>query len=183
MKTNSVVLALVVLFLTAFAGAQSTPYSTNVFSATFNSSVSVRQSGTTGGTSTNVFYLSSSARVPQVVGVRTINPPGIDVNQASLNVYAADALKGGKIQDDRKDALIQGHISTYVNAHYTDEANILTRRRSLTIILNARTVILIMQEAEASNDDGGARDWDTLIKSLVISEKTCWLPEGCNESK
>jgi hypothetical protein len=180
MKKNSVVLVLVVLFLAAFAGAQSTPYSTNVFSATFNSSVSVKQSGTTGGTSTNVFYLSNSASVPQVVGVRTINPPGIDVNQASLNVYAADALKGGKIQDDRKDALIQGHISTYINAHYTDEANILTRRRSLTIILNARTVILIMQEAGASSDDGGARDWDTLIKSLVISEKTCWLPEGCS---
>jgi hypothetical protein len=37
-----------------------------------------------------------------------------------------------------------------------------------------------LQEAQASNDDGGVTNWTTLTGSLVINEKTCWLPEGCN---
>jgi hypothetical protein len=111
--------------------------------------------------------------------VRTINAPGIDVNQASLEVYGNDILNGGLTQDDRQYITVQGHIAVYVNAHKTDEAGLLTRRRGLTIILNSRTVIMILQEAQASNDDGGVTNWTTLTGSLVINEKTCWLPEGC----
>ena len=68
----------------------------------------------------------------------------------------------------------------YVNAHYVDDGGYLTRRRSLAIILNQRTVILVLQESPDSNDDGAVKSWTTLTESLVISEKTCWLPEGCN---
>jgi hypothetical protein len=180
MKSLSVFL-LVVMLATA-AWAQSTPYSTNVFSATFNGPVAVQQSGTKGGTSTSVMYLAQSGSpiVYQALAVRTINAPGIAVDQASLEVYGNDIINGGLTQDDRQYITVQGHIAVYVNAHKTDEAGLLTRRRGLTIILNPRTVIMVLQEAQASNDDGGVTNWTTLTGSLVINEKTCWLPEGCN---
>jgi hypothetical protein len=172
-----------VLILATVALAQSTPYSTSVFSTTFNGPVTTQQSGTKGGTSTSVVYLAhneSSPFVYQALAVRTINAPGIAVDQASLEVYGNDILNGGLTQDDRQYITVQGHIAVYVNAHKTDEAGLLTRRRGLTIILNARTVIMVLQEAQASNDDGGVTNWTTLTGSLVINEKTCWLPEGCN---
>lgn len=161
---------------TVFTTAQSTPYKTNVFSATFSGPVEVQQSGSKGGTSTNVIYLTNGA-VSQVLGVRTINAPGIDVNRTSLDVYAENALKG-KTQDDRQYYEVQGHIAVYLNTHYTDKGVVLRRRR-LTIILNARTVIMLVQDAEASFSDGGVEDWQTLTHSLVINN-ACTLPEGCS---
>ena len=134
---------------------------------------------TKGGTSNNIVYLANAPGVFQALGVRTINAPGIPVDRASLDVYAEDSLKGGKIQDDRQYYTLQGHIAVYTNSHYTDEAGILTRRRALTVILTPRTVIMILQEAPDSNGDGSAATWRTLMDSLTFN-KTCWLPEGCN---
>jgi hypothetical protein len=188
MKTRSVLAVvrevldqpwIVLLLLVALAGAQSTPVSTNLLSATLNGPVQTIETPTTNNTSNNVVYTSSNAGVAQALGIRTINAPGIAVDQASLDVYAADALKGGKTQDDRRDISTQGHISVYVNAHFTDNGTVI-RRRALTIILNSRTVVIILQQAPAANDDGGVKDWDALMNSLVINQKTCWLPEGCN---
>jgi hypothetical protein len=179
MKTKSLMFAVVAVLLSAFAVAQSTPISTNLLSVTLNGPITKMEMPTKGGTSNNVLFQSGKADVAQALSIRTLTL-GIEVNQTSLDVYAADALKGGKTQDDRQYASIQGHISVYVNAHYTDDGGFLTRRRALAIILNQRTVILILQEAEASNDDGGVKDWTALTDSLVINEKTCWLPEGCN---
>jgi hypothetical protein len=170
----------VAVLLTVSAMAQDTTFGTNVFSATFVGPVKTQEVGTKGGTSTNLIYLADAPLVSQAVAVRTISAPGIDVNRESLDVYAADALKGGKIQDDRQYYTLQNHIAVYVNAHYTDDGGYLTRRRSLAIILNPRTVILILQEAPDSNGDGAAANWRTFMDSLTLSEKTCWLPEGCN---
>ncbi len=179
MKTRSVVLAVVILLFAALAGAQDTTFGTSLFSATFNGPVSSQEVGTKGGTSTTVAYLSGTEIVSQIVGVRTINAPGIAVDRTSLDVYAADALKGGKTQDDRRYFDVQGHIAVYVNAHYTD-TGAPRRRRWLAILLNSRTVILILQDAQADFNDGGVSNWKTLTDSLTINERTCFLPEGCN---
>lgn len=176
---HTILAALLVLFSVA-ALAQESTFGTSVFSATFVAPVKTQQTSTKGGTSNNAVYTADAPLVSQALAVRTINAPGIPVDRASLDVYAADALKGGKIQDDRQYADFQGHISVYVNAHYVDDGGYLTRRRSLAIILNQRTVILVLQESPDSNDDGGQKNWATLVDSLLISEKTCFLPEGCN---
>ena len=181
MKTRSVTCILVVLFLAAFATAQNTRYSTKLFSATFAGPVTTPDttSRTTTNTSSNQYFNASSPGIQQMVAIRTIDAPGIDVNQASIDFYAAQSVKG-KVQDERRDGSIQGHPSVYTNSHYTDDLGILTRRRVKHIILNSRTVLILFQEGAASNDDGGGKAWETLVNSLVINEKTCWLPEGCN---
>lgn len=173
-------LVALLLMVASVTWGQSATFGTKVFSATFVGPVEAKETGTTGGTSNNFVYMANGTNVAQALAVRTINAPGIPVDRASLDVYAADSLKGGKTEDDRQYADVQGHISVYVNSHYTDNAGFLTRRRSLSIILNPRTVILILQEAPDSNGDGAVKDWTTLTESLVINEKTCWLPEGCN---
>ena len=177
MKTKSLLFA-VVLLLSALAVAQNT-LDVNLLSATFNGPIKTLEVPTAKGTSSNAIYMSGNAGVSQALSIRTINAPGIAVDQASLNVYAVDVLAGGKTQDDRQNVSIQGHIAVYVNAHFTDESGAVARRRALIIILNPRTVIMILQQAAAEVNDGGVKDWETFTNSLVINEKTCWLPEGC----
>ncbi len=181
MKTRPVACILAVLLLAAFAAAQNTRYSTRLFSATFAGPVTTPDatSRTTTNTSSNQYFNASSPGVQQTVAIRTIDAPGIDVSQASIDFYAGQSVKG-KVQDERRDSPIQGHLSVYTNSHYTDDLGILTRRRVKHILLNSRTVLILFQEGTASNDDGGLKAWETLVNSLVINEKTCWLPEGCN---
>jgi hypothetical protein len=162
---KSMLLGTAVLLLAVFAGAQSTPYQTDVFAATFNGPVKVpAPDRNVQNTSTSQYYSSIHNGVEQTVSDRHVDHD-IDVDRASLDFYAGQALKDGddgtaRVQDDRQYSTYQGHISVYVNLHYTDHG-VLQRRRVWYILLGPRHVLTLFQEAAASQDDGGLADWHT----------------------
>jgi len=177
MKTKSLMFV-AVLLLSAFAVAQSTPYSNKVFSATFVGPVTETAADRNmQNTSTSVFYNAAANGVYQSVSIRTVDHD-IPVDQSSLDFYADGAAKNGYVQDDRKNVSLQGHIGIYINLHNTDITGT-TRRRVWYIIVSPRQVLALMTEGDATVDDGAVTAWTTFTESFVLNEKTCWLPEGC----
>jgi hypothetical protein len=164
--------ATVVLLLAAFAGAQSTTYSTANFSATFLGPVRASSPDrNVQNTSTSQYYSSVHNGVEETVSDRTVDHD-IPVDQSSLDFYAGGALKDadddkGKVLDDRQYSTFQGHISVCVNLHFTEQG-VVQRRRVCYILAGPRHVFALWQQAAASQDDGGLADWTTFTRSLVI---------------
>ena len=169
MKFLKLLLIVVVLTLpSAIAVAQSTPYSTDVFSATFNGPVSIEAaSRNLQNTSTTTYFNSANNKVSEAVCLRTVDHD-IDVNLASLDFYANGAASKGFVQDERQYRNFNGHIGVYVDLHKIEVDKSVIRRRSWYIIVNSRTVIIAFAEAPAAQDEGGLPDWTTLTNSLVI---------------
>ena len=171
MKTRSVVLAIMVLLLSALAAAQTEKVTeTPVFSATFNGPVKTFTDENEAKTSSDDYYQSFNKGIEETVIVRHINAD-IPVDQSSLDYYAAEATKHGEILDDRRNGTIQGHIYTYVNLHNHKIDNVEHRKRLMATILSPRLVMFVMVMAPPAQDDGGATDFAALTDSLTIKTK------------
>jgi hypothetical protein len=176
MKTQSLLLAVMVLLLSALAVAQSEKVTTTpVFSATFNGQVKTFTDENEAKTSNDDYYQSFNNGVEETVIVRHVNAD-IPVEQSSLDYYAAQATKKGEILDDRRSGTIQGHIYTYVNLHNHKIDNVEHRKRLMAIILSPRLVMFVMVMAPPVQDDGGATDYSALVDSLTIKTKQQGAP-------
>jgi hypothetical protein len=160
MKAKSLLFFPVFLLLSAFAVAQSTPYSAPNFSTIFNSPVTTTSRRNNAGTSTDYFYNAKNNKdIEQVVTVRTVDHD-IDLDKSSTDFYAGQASKNMAL-DDRKDGIYQGHMYVSVQVHNA------TRERKVRVILvNSRTVLILFQQAPVGTDDSA--DWNTLVNSLVV---------------
>lgn len=159
MKTKLLIFVVAALSLAGLAGAQSTPYSTPNFSATFNSPVTTSTDRNSDGTRSNYYYGAKNKGVEQLVCVRIIDHD-IDLNKSSTNFYADQAAKGMTLED-RKDGTYQGHLYVLVRVH-----DATAQRKLWVILVNARTVIMFLQQAPVGADDSS--DWSTLANSLII---------------
>jgi hypothetical protein len=159
MKTKASMLVLVVLLFSALAAAQTTPYSTPNFSATFNSPVTTTSDRNANGTSTNYLYSARAKGIEQSVCVRVIDHD-IDLDRSSTDYYAGEAAKAMTL-DDRKDGTYQGHLYVLVRMH---DATL--QRRVWVLLVNARTVIWLFQQGAVGTNDSS--DWNTFSDSLVI---------------
>lgn len=173
-------LLLVLLALACSAFAQNTIFDTAVFGATFNGPISTSSDQNATKTSTDNFYNSTNNGIDQLLSVRIVDHD-ISVDRTSTDFYATQAFKNGEVQDDRKEGTYQGHIWVYIGEHFTGTDGIAYRRHVWTIIVDPRTVIIVMQQSAttvgASTD---ASAWSVFVNSLVI-KKSCWLPEGCTK--
>jgi hypothetical protein len=149
------------LLLSVTALAQSTPYSTPNFSATFTGPVAT--STDTNPTNTTYNYKSSTQNVSQSVFVRIVDHD-IAVNHESSNFYANNDSTGGTMSDVKQD-YYQGHPFTY-SCHTYDVGGVSWTKRTRYIIVNARTVIFIWQISLAAYND--TPEWTAFENSLVI---------------
>jgi hypothetical protein len=159
MKAKSLLFFPVFLLLSAFAVAQSTPYSAPNFSAIFNSPVTTSSSRNNAGTSTDYFYNAKNKDIEQAVCLRTIDRD-IDLDKSSTDFYAGQAAKNMTL-DDRKDGVYQGHMYVSVQVH-----NATMERKVRVILVNSHTVLMLFQQAPVGTDDSA--DWNTLVNSLVV---------------
>jgi hypothetical protein len=159
MKAKSLLSFAAFLLLSAFAVAQSTPYSAPNFSTIFNSNVTTTSRRNNAGTSTDYFYNAKNKDIEQVVTVRTVDHD-IDLDKSSTDFYAGQASKNMTL-DDRKDGVYQGHIYVSVLVH-----NATRERKVRFILVNSRTVLMLFQQAPVGTDDSA--DWSTLVNSLVV---------------
>ena len=178
---KKLVLAVPILLLTAFAGAQvpcrptatspcppapaPTPYSTAQFSATFNGPVETWSEPNVQKTSTDIFYASKANRIEQTVAYRTINGE-IDVDTASLDFYVKALTKKGETLKSRQDGTHHGLIFAYFEVETASDPPRL--RRAWLLIQNSHTVFVVMQSAIEGIDD--SEEWNALSKSFAIKE-------------
>ena len=132
-------------------GAATTPFATNVFSATFNGPVTtgsaVRNST---DTSTDVTYVSYTSLIAQGVVVRSIDH-AIAVDYTSSDFYVND-LTGCDTKANISQGSWDNRPYTYVFCTYTAGGQTYTLRVRF-IIVNSTTVLFIKQLAlEADND-------------------------------
>jgi len=177
MKIKSLMLAVVVLLLVAFAGAQctyptgpntgfaTTPYDTNYFSATFNGLVTFKEAGRSADNeSSNYYYRSSNPNVSQQIMLRTVDHD-IQNDMSSAEFYRNDATTPGEDRSNRSAGDWCGHPYTY--AFYVFPSNgYELRERVRYIIVNSRTVIFLTQIALNSYDD--RNEWLDFEYSLRI---------------
>jgi hypothetical protein len=147
------------LLLSAFAVAQSTPYSAPNFSTIFNSPVTTTSKRNNAGTSTDYFYNAKNKDIEQVVSVRQVDHD-IDLDKSSTDFYAGQASKNLTL-DDRKDGIYQGHRYVSVQVH-----NAIKERKVRVILVNSRTVLMLFQQASLGSDDSA--DWNALVNSLIV---------------
>ena len=137
-------------------GKATTPYSTSIFSATFNGPVSVTNTGRNDeNTSTDVVYESSNGTVLQMITVRTIDH-SIPVDFTSTGFYV-EHQKGC----DTKTDLSQGywgdnHPYSYSFCTFTIEGQKYTLRTRY-IMVNSTTVLMLKQAAK--EDDNNRDEW------------------------
>ncbi len=160
MKSKSFYLCVIVLLLSAFALAQSTPYSTSVFSATFNGPVTTSSDRNGSNTSSDHFYLSSAKGITDVVDIRNLDGD-IPVDKSSTDFYVGQATKDGSTLISRQDGTYQGHIYVFVVVTTTDGRAL----KNWIIILNSRQVLFMVQ---ADNGSAGTDDWSAFSQSLNI---------------
>jgi hypothetical protein len=154
-------LAAIGLLLSGAAFAESTPYSTPNFSATFNGTVATGTNTQTN--SVSYTYLSSANDVAQKVTVRIVDHD-IAVSHESSNFYVNDDRTGGTMSDVKQD-YYQGHPFTY-SCHTYDYNGVRLTKRARFIIVNARTVIFIEQFSAAAYND--TPEWTAFENSLII---------------
>jgi hypothetical protein len=159
MKGKAIILGVLFLMLGSIAGAQSTPYSTSRFAATFNGPVSFITDQNDKKTSVNNEWSSSNNGVLQQLTIRDI-AHDIDVNKTSLDYYVNQALDGSPAID-RKYGVYQGHPWEF--AYYNQEG---VTWRMWFIIVNPNTVIVLSQLTDIGRDDSTA--WSTFANSLAI---------------
>jgi hypothetical protein len=132
-------------------GAATTPYATNVFSATFNGPVEVQEaSRNAANTSTDYTYESNNGRVLQVVTVRVIDH-AIAVDYTSSDFYVND-MTGCNSKTDVSRGTWDNRPYTYVFCTTTSGAYTVTIRVRY-IIVNSTTVLMIKQGALESDND------------------------------
>jgi hypothetical protein len=148
-----------VLSVTAFA--ESTPYSTPNFSATFNGAVTT--STDTNPTNATYNYKSNTQNVFQAIFVRIVDHD-IAVNHESSNFYANNDSTGGTMSSVTQD-YYQGHPFTY-SYHMYDSGGVSMTKRTRFIIVNARTVIFIWQISATAYDD--TAEWAAFANSLTV---------------
>jgi hypothetical protein len=132
-------------------GKATTPYTTGVFSATFNGPVTAKDSGrNTANTSSDVTYVSSTDLIAQAVVVRTIDH-AIAVDFTSSDFYVSD-LQGCDTKDNISKGYWDNHPLTYVFCTYTTGGQTYTLRVRF-IIVNSTTVLMVKQLALEANND------------------------------
>jgi len=165
------------LVVTSVTHAQSTnTLDTDKISATFVAPVvALPPDRNTTNTSSQLMYVANSKpagendpnRVLQIISVRTIDKP-IDLNQASLDFYATQAVNGGMTLISRRDGNYNGHLSTYVKSYTTSpDGKIQLIRRCFYILVSPTEVIIIMQ-SNISTNETASDTWDKFTDSLVI---------------
>lgn len=144
------------------SGLQTTPYSNNYFSATFNGTVTTNSYR--GDQSGNAKYTSANQNVSQTVTVRIVNYD-IPANQASADFYADnDCTLRGTIEN-RSTGTWERHPFTYIGCKYI-ENNMEWFQRSRYIIVNSREAIFIQQVSRSSYNDQD--EWLDFAYSLRI---------------
>jgi hypothetical protein len=166
MKIKGISLGAILLMLGSALGAQTTPYTTPQFSATFNGPVTNSTDTNTAKTSTDNFFSSTNNGVEQMISVRTVDHD-IDMDKAATDFYAGQAQKAAGWGDssllDHKDGTDQGRNWAYVFLQFPDNTK---KRRIWITIVNSRTVLMILQEAPMQADDEFS--WKTIADSLDI---------------
>jgi hypothetical protein len=154
----------VALVLSILAMAQSTPYSTTVFSATFNGPVTVQAAErNNANTSSQVGYNSDNGAVVQFVVVRTIDH-AIAVNFSSSDFYVDDQ-KGCESKKYITRGTWDNHPFTYDFCTFIVQGQRCTLRTRY-IIVNPTTVILIQQASLEAYDDQS--EWEFFEGTLNI---------------
>ena len=145
-------------------GKATTPYSTSVFSATFNGPVSILNVGRNNdNTSSDVAYTSDNGKIAQYAIVRTIDH-AIPVNFTSSDFYVQH-----QTGCDTKTDLTQG---TWDNRPYSYSfctfsiEGVKYTLRTRYIIVNPTTVLMIKQLAK--EDDNIRDEWLDFEYSLRI---------------
>ena len=132
-------------------GKATTPYTTGVFSATFNGPVTAKDSGrNTANTSSDVTYVSSTELIAQAVVVRFIDH-AIAVDYTSSDFYVND-LTGCDTKDNLSQGTWDGRPYSYVFCTYTTGGQTYTERVRF-IIVNSTTVLMVKQLALEANND------------------------------
>ena len=174
MKIKAVVLALAFSLLgfvgVVMAGSfQTTPYSTNNFSATFNAPVTAEPvSRSADNQSSNYTYWSATDTVGQSVMVRFVDHD-IAVDFTSSDFYANDDSTGGTITNRSTD-YYQGHPFTYTRRDFVQNGVELSKRVR-DIIVSSREVIFLEQVAPYVSGPAGTGDqpqWFEFEDSLNI---------------
>lgn len=148
------------------AGQQTTTFSNNYFSATFNGPVTDETKRNSGNTSTNYLFKSGPGTngVYQIVDVRIVDHD-IAADLSSSNFYADSDTGLGPVTD-RSTNVWEGHPFTYTRRVKTyDGEEYETRTRY--IIVSSRVVIFIQQFAPTSLDTN-QREWFDFEYSLRI---------------
>src|ERR1035437_2977905 len=132
-------------------GKATTPYTTGVFSATFNGPVTATDATkTTSGTSTDVTYYSATNLIAQAVVVRNIDH-AIAVDYTSSDFYVND-LRGCDTKDNLSKGVWDGRPYSYVFCTYSTGGQTYTLRVRF-IIVNSTTVLMVKQLALEANND------------------------------
>lgn len=176
MRLKSLMLSVVTLLLAAFAvaqyqypqgpntGLQTTPYSNNYFSATFNGSIETSGAlRNDNGTSTSYIFQSVNHRVSQAVLVRILDGD-IPVDYTSSDFYAHDDRTGGTVIN-RSQGMWEDHPYTYTCRTFIQD-NVEYSRRTRFIIVNSRMAIFITQTSLNSYND--QNEWLDFEYSLRI---------------
>ena len=166
MRIKAVSLGAFLLMIGSVLSARTTPYTTPLFSAEFNGPVTTSTDSNTAKTSTNYTFNSSHNGIEQMVSVRIVDHD-IDVDKDSTDFYVGQAQKaigwGSSALLEQKDGSYKGHSWAYVFLQSPDN----TRKRRIWIsVVNARTVLMILQDAPMKTDD--QFDWETISDSLDI---------------
>lgn len=166
---------LAVLALSTVAVAQlAVPYSNNVFSATFNGTVSSKPN-VVHDTNTDYDYNSNDAVHYEDVTVRIITHD-IPVNNQSSDFYADHAALNGWVIDTTVDAtgntsrssgLYKGlYPYTYTYMTRTGDDGIQYATRTRWIVVNAREAVFIKMTSKAADSDHDY--WEKFENSLEI---------------
>ena len=134
-------------------GAATTPYTTSVFSATFNGPVTAEDTvRNTENTSTDQVFLSinSGGTIAQAVTIRTIDH-AIAVDYTSSDFYVND-LSGCDTKTNISQGSWDSRPYSYVFCTYSSEGNTYTMRVRF-IIVNSTTVVFVRQLALEANND------------------------------
>jgi len=166
MRTKALSMGAFLLMIGSGLAAQTTPYTTPQFSADFNGPVKTFTDTNTAKTSTNYSFNSSHNGIEQLISVRIVDHD-IDVDKASTDFYVGQAQKavdwGSSALLEQKDGSYQGHNWAYVFLQSPDNTK---KRRIWIAVVNARTVLMILQDAPMESDDQS--DWKTISDSLDI---------------
>lgn len=181
MKTLGYIAILLLLVVSLFAGSafaqctypvnptpantQTTPFSNNYFSLTFNGPVTTdAPDRNAANTSTTYSYSSFSNGVYQAAHLRIIDHD-IAVDYTSSDFYADDDRTGGTIENRSKDSWC-GHPFTYTGRKVVNEKGETYFVRTRYIIVSARAVLFLVQVSSYSAAD--QPEWMDFEYSLRI---------------
>jgi hypothetical protein len=154
------------LMLSSVASAQSTPYKTDNFTATFNGPVKSTTERNLQGTSTDVHFSSKAGDVEQMISIRLVDHD-IDVDTAPI-FYANQTLKNGTrtLLSHKEGIYKKKHPWSLITFADTRD-NVITRWHTWFIIIDSRTVMIVAQEAPMGDHEDNP-EWEIFISSLNI---------------